>query len=129
MSTDKLKELIFDNAVAMTFQSLGQYRTALLAAFDGSSFDLNAPLPIQQEQPCQACGKPLVAGHIHTCSPQVKQEQAGRDDVTDEDILDWIIDNHTGHGGGNGFEIKVWVPVDSEDIRDGIARAIRGEQA
>lgn len=39
--------------------------------------------------------------------------------------MDWIIDNYTGTGGGNGFEVRVWIPVDTECVRHGIDEAIR----
>lgn len=38
--------------------------------------------------------------------------------------LDWLIENATIEGGGNGFELKVWIPFDSECVRNAIDHAI-----
>jgi hypothetical protein len=38
----------------------------------------------------------------------------------DRDRLDWILDNASIRGGGDGFTIKVFVPVDCECVRTGI---------
>jgi hypothetical protein len=47
----------------------------------------------------------------------------------DAERLDWIIDNASSRGGGNGFTLKVFVPVDCECVRTAIDAAIKGEQA
>jgi hypothetical protein len=38
--------------------------------------------------------------------------------------LDWIIDNASSAGGGNGFTLKVFIPVDCECVRTAIDAAI-----
>jgi hypothetical protein len=38
--------------------------------------------------------------------------------------LDWIIDNASSAGGGNGFTLKVFIPVDCECVRTAIDTAI-----
>jgi hypothetical protein len=45
----------------------------------------------------------------------------------DRDRLDWILDNASIRGGGDGFTIKVFVPVDCECARTGIDLVIEGE--
>lgn len=48
----------------------------------------------------------------------------------DAEILEWIIDNASSTGGGNGFTLKVFVPVDCECARTAMATAIaEGKQA
>ena len=39
----------------------------------------------------------------------------------------WIHDNATTSGGGNGFTVTFFVPVDHEDIFCGISAAIKGQ--
>jgi hypothetical protein len=34
--------------------------------------------------------------------------------------LDWILDNASSAGGGNGFTLKVFIPVDCECVRTAI---------
>lgn len=46
----------------------------------------------------------------------------------DKDRLDWILDNASTRGGGDGFTIKVFVPVDCECVRTGIDLAMEGEK-
>jgi hypothetical protein len=46
----------------------------------------------------------------------------------DTAIVDWIVEHATSHGGGNGFELRVFVPHDSECIRDGILTAIAAQK-
>jgi len=41
----------------------------------------------------------------------------------DAERLDWIIDNCTTSGGGNGFDLRVWIPHDSECVRGAIDAA------
>jgi hypothetical protein len=38
----------------------------------------------------------------------------------DRDRLDWMLDNASIRGGGDGFTIKVFVPMDCECVRTGI---------
>jgi hypothetical protein len=38
--------------------------------------------------------------------------------------LDWIIDNASSAGGGNGFTLKVFIPADCECVRTAIDTAI-----
>jgi hypothetical protein len=45
---------------------------------------------------------------------------AAAQETSEKERLDWIIDNCTRNGGGNGFELKIFVPVDSECIRGAI---------
>jgi hypothetical protein len=45
----------------------------------------------------------------------------------DTDRLDWIIDNASSAGGGNGFTLKVFVPFDCECVRTAIDAAIQAE--
>lgn len=40
----------------------------------------------------------------------------------------WIHDNATTNGGGNGFKVTFFVPVDHEDIFCGISAAIKEQQ-
>ena len=40
----------------------------------------------------------------------------------------WIHDNATTNGGGNGFTVTFFVPVDHEDIFCGISAAIKEQQ-
>jgi hypothetical protein len=43
---------------------------------------------------------------------------------TDSARLDWIIDNASSRGGGNGFTLQVFIPVDCECVRTAIDTAI-----
>ena len=47
----------------------------------------------------------------------------------DAERLDWIIDNASSAGGGNGFTLKVFVPVDCECVRTAIDAAIADGKA
>lgn len=41
--------------------------------------------------------------------------------------LNWIIDNCTINGGGRGFDLYVFIPVDCEDVKTAIDAAINKE--
>ena len=43
----------------------------------------------------------------------------------DAERLDWIIDNASSAGGGDGFTLKVFVPVDCECVRTAIDTVIQ----
>ena len=43
-----------------------------------------------------------------------------RDAQPDTVRLDWILDNCTIVGGGNGMGLSVWIPFDCEDVRTAI---------
>lgn len=49
-----------------------------------------------------------------------KAEEAARDSAR----LDWMIEHGTDEGGGSGFEFRVYIPHDSECLRDAIDAAI-----
>jgi len=49
-----------------------------------------------------------------------KAEEAARDSTR----LDWMIEHGTDEGGGSGFEFRVYIPHDSECLRDAIDAAI-----
>lgn len=40
--------------------------------------------------------------------------------LRDAERMDWIVDNYCSVGGGNGFEVKFWIPLDTECLRSGI---------
>ena len=42
------------------------------------------------------------------------------DSGSDTARLDWILDHATITGGGRGFELRVWIPHDLEDVRTAI---------
>lgn len=54
-----------------------------------------------------------------------KAEEAARDSAR----LDWMIEHGTDEGGGSGFEFRVYIPHDSECLRDAIdaVLAAKGE--
>jgi len=44
--------------------------------------------------------------------------------IADAERMEYIVEHGTSVGGGNGFELKVWIPHDSECIRGAITQAI-----
>jgi len=48
--------------------------------------------------------------------------------ITDRQRLDWIIDQCAITGGGDGLQLNVFIPHDSEDVRDAIDHAIRSAE-
>lgn len=64
--------------------------------------------------------------------PEVSSElrtQAAKIEALEKDAkrLDWIIDNASIKGGGNGFTLSVFVPIDCECVKTAIDAAIAGE--
>ncbi|WP_236234491.1 hypothetical protein [Pseudomonas tohonis] len=47
--------------------------------------------------------------------------------IAEEARMEWLCDNYKGHGGGDGHHISVFIPADSEDLRDMIDQAIAKE--
>lgn len=45
----------------------------------------------------------------------------------DEKRIDWMIEHGTDEGGGRGFEFRVFIPCDSEDLRTAIDSARAGK--
>jgi prefoldin subunit 5 len=62
---------------------------------------------------------------LKTQAAQIAQLQAEVEELRkDSARLDWIIDNASSAGGGNGFTLKVFIPVDCECVRTAIDAAI-----
>jgi hypothetical protein len=62
---------------------------------------------------------------LKTQAAQITQLQAEVEALRkDAERLDWIIENASSRGGGNGFTLQVFVPVDCECVRTAIDTAI-----
>lgn len=78
--------------------------------------DVPAPIPTQIT-PTLSIG-PAIRKSNQAATPAT---------YTDTQMLDWIEDHCTTKGGGNGFTLTVFVPHDTEDLRDGICHALTAE--
>jgi hypothetical protein len=69
--------------------------------------------------------KPPLGANPSPLLIRIAQLQAEVEELRkDSARLDWIIDNASSAGGGNGFTLKVFIPVDCECVRTAIDTAI-----
>jgi hypothetical protein len=74
--TQEFRDLLASDAFAITFQSMAQYRTALLKAFDETARSENASLKQLLRRfewrhlvmDCRICGKTKFEGHTPDCA-------------------------------------------------------------
>ena len=57
-----------------------------------------------------------------------RAEGQAEKNARDAERLDWLIDHGIDEGGGRGFEFRVYIPHDSECLREAIDAAIAGEK-
>ena len=78
---------------------------------------------------CMPSERPSALCYMdNACNAIYHQRQVINSLREDERRMDWIIDNCTTYGGGHGFELRVFVPVDSECIRGAIDAAIAAKE-
>jgi hypothetical protein len=74
----------------------------------------------------EAMGSVPVGAKLYAATTAVAATTS--EDGRDAARYRWIYDNCTTEGGGRGFVIECWVPVDEEDMGVGIDRAMRATQ-